>query len=181
MPLLKQDYYTTDYINALPEGKRAELIDGEIYDLASPSRIHQKILHILDKKIGNHIDAMHLPCEVYPAPFAVYINLDDYNYVEPDLSVICDRDKLSDRGCEGAPDWVIEIVSPSSQRMDYLIKLRKYQSAGVRLYWIIDPDYETVLAYDFEHDDMRRYRFSDDVPVGICEDFTIRLADYEIR
>lgn len=77
---------------------------------------------------------MVLPRQI--APFAVFLNENNKNYVEPDINVICDKNKLSDRGCEGAPDWVIEIVSPGSRRMDYAIKLFKYRSAGVQEYWI---------------------------------------------
>ena len=74
------------------------------------------------------------------APFAVFLNADDKNYVEPDISVICDKSKLTDKGCNGAPDWIIEIVSSGSRRMDYYTKLFKYRTAGVREYWIVDPD-----------------------------------------
>ena len=80
-------------------------------------------------------------CEVYAAPFAVFLNKDDHNYIEPDISVICDKNKLDDRGCNGSPDWVIEITSPSDPQRDYGIKLFKYRTAGVREYWIINPYY----------------------------------------
>ena len=177
MPLPKEKQYTTAYIESLPEGQRAELIDGVVYDLAAPMRIHQEVLHYLDRVIGNHI-AEHRPgCRVYPAPFAVYLSDDGYNYVEPDLSVICDPGKLTDRGCQGAPEWVIEIVSPSSQRMDYLVKLFKYRAAGVQLYWIVNPDSRTVTVYDFGHDSSAQYTFADAVPVALCEGFSICLQD----
>lgn len=126
-------YTSEDYWN-LPAGRRAELIDGRLYAVAPPYRIHQEILHQLDKTIGNYIDSSNGNCKVYPAPFAVNLTADDKTWVEPDISVICDRSKLSDRGCEGAPDWIIEIVSPTSQRMDYGIKLFKYRTAKVREY-----------------------------------------------
>ncbi|MDE5589145.1 MAG: Uma2 family endonuclease [Acetatifactor sp.] len=76
---------------------------------------------------------------IYLAPYAVFLNADETNYVEPDISVICDKSKLDERGCNGAPDWIIEVVSPSTERMDYGIKLFKYRSAGVREYWIVNP------------------------------------------
>ena len=144
MPLPKEQLYTVEDIYNLPEGQRAELIDGMIFDMAPPSRIHQKISGQLHKSIANYIDRNNGSCEVYAAPFAVFLNADDKNYVEPDISVVCDKNKLSDRGCEGAPDWIIEITSPSSQRMDYLTKLWKYRSSGVREYWIVNPLKETV-------------------------------------
>ena len=132
--------YTTDDIYALPEGIRAELIDGRIYYMAPPSRKHQAIAGKLFKTISNYINSKGSSYEPYIAPFAVFLNADDKNYVEPDISVICDKNKLTDKGCTGAPDWIIEIVSPCSRRMDYFIKLFKYRTAGVREYWIVDPD-----------------------------------------
>lgn len=119
-----------DYWN-LPDGQRAELIDGKLYAMAPPNRIHLRLVHQLDKLIGNYIDSNKGTCEVYPAPFAVNLTANDKVWVAPDISVICDKDKLSDRGCEGAPDRIIEIVSPGSSRMDYSVKLFKYRGAGV--------------------------------------------------
>ena len=87
---------------------------------------------------------------VSPAPFAVNLFADDTTYVEPDVSVVCDRDKLSDRGCEGAPDIVVEVVSPSNPEMDYISKLHLYDTAGVREYWICDPERERTTVYRFE-------------------------------
>lgn len=71
-----------------------------------------------EKIPADYIDAKHGTCKIYPAPYAVFLNADDRNYVEPDISVICDRDKLDDRGCNGAPDWIVEITSPSTSRLD---------------------------------------------------------------
>lgn len=179
MPLLKEKLFTVEDIYALPEGQRAELIDGVLYNLAAPSRLHQKISMFLSHVISSHIDSKGMDCDVYAAPFAVFLSHDEYNYFEPDISVVCDKNKLSDRGCEGAPDWIIEIVSPSSQQMDYLLKLTKYRDSGVRLYWIVDPDLGTVMVHDFENDSMSRYKFVDAVPVRICEGFEIRLGELE--
>ncbi len=168
--------HTIEEIFALPDGERAELIDGVIYNLATPRTIHQRISMDLSYMIYNHIKEKGLDCEVYAAPFAVFPNKDEYNYLEPDICVVCDKSKLDERGCNGAPDFVIEIVNPSSQKMDYLLKMNKYQSCGVRLYWIVDPLDETVTVYDFENEDFAKYRFSDSVPVTICQDFSIRLG-----
>lgn len=126
MPLAKENTYTTKDIYELPDGKRAELIDGQIYDMAPPNRRHQKLVLDLSAIIYNFIHDNNGSCEVYPAPFAVFLNKDDLNYVEPDISVICDTNKLNEYGCCGAPDWIIEVVSPSSQRMDYQIKLSDF-------------------------------------------------------
>ena len=140
--LRKENIYTIDYIYALPDGERAELIDGHIYSMATSSRTHQRVLSSIFLKIANYIDSHKGNCEVDIAPFAVFLNNDDINYVEPDILVVCDSSKLDDKGCHGAPDWIIEIVSPGSKRMDYFIKLFKYRTAGVREYWIVDPDKE---------------------------------------
>ena len=139
------DTYTIEYIYALPDGERAELIDGQIYSMAPPNTRHQRILNYINTEINMYIRKNNGECEVFPAPFAVFLNDDDMNYVEPDISVICDKNKISDKGCQGAPDWVIEIISPSSRAMDYFTKLFKYQKSGVREYWIVDPDRKSVV------------------------------------
>ena len=153
--LRKEEVYTIEDIYALPNGERAELIDGKIYYMAPPNTKHQRL--------------------VFPAPFAVFLNENDTNYVEPDISVICDKNKISDKGCHGAPDWIIEIVSPSSKQMDYYKKLFKYRTAGVREYWVVDPEKELVTVYDFEKDSMEEYSFDKDIPVGIYEGFSIKV------
>ena len=173
MPLLKEKVYTIEDIYALPEGERAELIDGQIYYMSPPNTRHQRISSILSRKIGNYKGK----CEVFAAPFAVYLDEKTNTYVEPDVSVICDSDKLDDRGCKGAPDWIIEIVSPSSRRMDYYTKLFKYRTAGVREYWIVDPTKNQIMVYDFENEDTEQYTFQDSVKVGIYEDLRIDFTE----
>ena len=175
-----EDYYTIDDIYNLPEGQRAELIDGELYMMATPSRKHQKIVHFLDWTIGNYIHNNNGDCEVYPSPFAVFLNADNEIYLEPDISVICDTTKLTDEGCNGAPDWIIEIVSPSSRPMDYNKKLFKYHAAGVREYWIVDYERGLITVYNFEHDEMTDYTFSDKVKAGIYEDFEIDFSEITV-
>lgn len=178
MALAQEKVYTIDDIYALPEGERAELIDGQIYNMAPPKRIHQQLSGRLYQTIANYIDRKQGECEVYPAPFAVFLNADDKTYVEPDISIICDKDKLNDYGCNGAPDWIIEIVSPSTERMDYGIKLFNYRSSKVREYWIINPSKQTVMVYDFEHElDTKQYSFNDTIPVCIYQDLKINIAD----
>lgn len=173
--LRKEEMYTTDDIYALPDGERAELIDGRIYNMAPPGRTHQSLVHFFDRIIGNHIQRKGGDCEIYPAPFGVFLRDDDLNYFEPDISVICDPSKLDEKGCHGAPDWIIEIVSSASRRMDYFIKLFQYQTAGVREYWIVDPIKELVTVYQFEEETMEQYFFGDEVPVGIYEGFAIKV------
>lgn len=176
MPLPKEVYTSEDYWN-LPEGQRAELIDGQLYDMAPPFRIHQELVQQLCRAIGNHIESNHKDCKVYPAPFAVNLTGNDRIWVEPDISVICDKGKLSDRGCEGAPDWIIEIISPGTQSRDYGLKLFKYRSAGVREYWIVNPGKQIVNVYDFEKEEgSGLFSFDDEIPVGICPGFSIHIS-----
>ena len=124
MPLLKTTTHTIDDIYALPDGQRAELINGQIYNMAPPSPLHQELVMELSASLRNYIKEKGGNCKVYPAPFAVFIKDDDSNYVEPDISIVCNSNKISHRGCEGAPDFIIEIVSPSSRKMDYSTKMR---------------------------------------------------------
>lgn len=178
MALLQEKAHTIDDIYALPDGQRAELIDGRMYLMAPPRRIHQKLISQFTRVIGNYIDVKHGDCEVYPAPFAVFLNEDDYNYVEPDISIICDKNKLTEAGCNGAPDWVIEVISPSDPQRDYDIKLFKYRSAGVREYWIVNPLTHAVNVYDFEHGSgTNQYVFEDEIPVCIYGDLRIRISE----
>ena len=173
MPLLEEKVYTIDDIYALPEGERAELIDGHIYYIAPPNREHQKILMELSARIFEYIRSHNGKCEVYAAPFAVYLDDTSNTYVEPDISVICNPDKMDDKGCNGAPDWIIEIVSPASKRMDYYTKLFKYRTAGVREYWIIDAIKNQIFVYNFEKGDTEQYTLQDSVKAGIYEDLVI--------
>lgn len=173
--LKKEDIYTINDIYTLPDGERAELIDGKIYYMAPPGRTHQRLLFSLSRKIADYIDSENGDCEVNIAPFAVFLNSDDTNYVEPDISVVCDLSKLDEKGCHGAPDWIIEIVSPGNKPMDYFTKLFKYRSSDVREYWIVDPAKEMTTVYRFEKETMGQYSFGEDVPVGIYEGFSIKI------
>lgn len=176
--LPQEKIYTIDNIYALPDGQRAELIDGHIYDMAPPTPRHQDIVFSLSRKIADYIDAKHGTCKIYLAPYAVFLNADDKNYVEPDISVICDRDKLDDRGCNGAPDWIVEITSPSTSRLDYGVKLFKYRTAGVREYWIVNPATRTINVFDFEKErGTNQFSFEDDVPGCIYPDLNVNLTD----
>ena len=176
MPLLQREDYTVEDIYALPEGTRAELIDGQIYYMAPLGRRHQNLLFSISRVIADYIDQKGGSCEVDIAPFAVFLNENDKNYVEPDIAVICDTSKLNDRGCSGAPDWIIEIVSPASRKMDYFTKLFKYRTAGVREYWIVDPLKNLILIYNFDTSDSEQYTFADTIKAGIYEDLFIDFS-----
>ncbi|MCI6018335.1 MAG: Uma2 family endonuclease [Clostridiales bacterium] len=183
MPLAQTGLYTeADYYN-LPENIRAELIEGNlIYNQAAPSRIHQTILSELHTVINNYIKSKNGSCRVYPAPFAVKLRENRKTIVEPDISVICDRNKLTDRGCTGAPDWIIEIVSPGNPSHDYVLKLNLYANAGVREYWIVDPARETIFVYylEREHFNAEAHTFRDKIKVNIYEDLYIDFASLDL-
>lgn len=174
------EYSTIEDIYNLPDGQRAELIDGELYMMATPDRMHQELVMILSNSIFNYIQEKKGDCKVYPAPFAVFLNTDDTIYLEPDISVICDKNKLTDEGCKGAPDWIVEIVSPSSRPIDYNKKLFNYRTAGVREYWIVDALKQLIMVYNFEHDTFEQYSFSDKVRAGIYGDLEIDFSEIEI-
>ncbi len=173
--------HTIEEIYALPEGERAELIDGELYMMATPSAIHQLLVGELFFVITSYIRKRKGLCKVFIAPFAVFPHNDDSTYVEPDISVLCDREKWDNKGCHGAPDWVIEVVSPFSRKMDYVIKLAEYQRAGVREYWIVDPMKKIVMVYMLEQDVAPViYRFSEKVKVGIYEGLEIDFGEIDL-
>ncbi|MCI8300652.1 MAG: Uma2 family endonuclease [Lachnospiraceae bacterium] len=178
MSLAQEKIYTIDDIYALPEGHRAELIEGQIYNMAPPNLIHQRISYQLSRIIGNYISDNKGHCEVLPAPFAVFLNADENTYVEPDISVICDKHKLNEHGCIGAPDFIIEVVSPSSRKMDYSTKNTLYTNAGVREYWIVDSFKERTTVYRYEEDAAPMiYPFNQDIPSAIFENLRIRISN----
>lgn len=170
-----------DYYN-LPADVRAELIRGQFYSMAAPSRIHQEILAFIFKKISYFIDVSNSSCRVYPAPFAVKLFQDSTTIVEPDISVICDPNKLTDKGCSGAPDWIIEIISPSDPGHDFIYKLNLYANAGVREYWIVNPLNNTLFVYHLDNNDFKvsTYTFQDKVKVYIYDDFWIDFKELKI-
>lgn len=144
-----EKYYTYADLLSWGEDERAEIIYGNLYMMAPPTRIHQEVLSELHRQIANFLSDK--PCKIYPAPFGVRLFEQDDDtpenvntVVEPDITVVCDRNKLDDRGCKGAPDMIIEILSPSTARHDRFVKLNLYQRAKVREYWIVDPLNNTV-------------------------------------
>ena len=173
-----EEYHTAEEYYESPEDERRELVNGYFYDMSSPGRLHQKVLGLIFRKIGDYIDSKGGKCEVYPAPFSVQLKEDEDTVLEPDISVICDPEKLNDRGCLGAPDWIIEIVSKSNASNDYIRKTNLYERAGVKEYWIVDPAEKTVYVYHFGTEDFRvkHYSFRDRIPSGIYEDLTIDFS-----
>ncbi len=157
-----EDYYR------LPDDVRCELIDGVFYDMAAPSFNHQFMLLELAGQFRECQKNHPGTCRVVFAPCDVQLDRDIYTMVQPDLMVICDREKIRERVCYGAPDLTLEIMSPSSRGHDSVRKLNKYRAAGVREYWLVDPENRTVIVYSFESGDhFRIYSFDDRIPVGI--------------
>lgn len=170
----EKDYYS------LPENVRAELIDGQIYSMSAPGRIHQEILNFVNTEINIYLRSKKGPCRVYPAPFAVRLFEDsDRTVVEPDISVICDPNKLTDKGCTGAPDWIVEIISPATSSHDYIRKLNLYAKAGVKEYWILDPRIGKVFLYRLNQADVSvdSYTLQDKIKVNIWDDLWIDFSE----
>lgn len=172
--------YGEDDMESLSEYSRAELIGGKLYMLAAPNRMHQFLVTECLFRIRSHIHGNKGGCQVYTSPFDVRLFGDGKTIVQPDLLVVCDRHKLTDKGCTGAPDWVIEIVSGSNSSYDYITKLLQYQKAGVREYWIIDPFQRFVTVYNFERPERTgQYTYEDAVPSGVLEGLSLCIGDFE--
>jgi Uma2 family endonuclease len=185
MALDHKSLHTTKEIAELPDGVRAELINGQIYYMAAPGCAHQALLRELSFAFISHQKANNGNCRTFFAPCAVFPAQDEYNYIEPDLFILCPKNDKDDRlradGCHGGPDFVLEIVSPSSKTMDYITKLGIYAAAGVQEYWIVDPETERVVVYDFAKNTFpTQYTFSDTIPVGLYPGFSIdfRTLDF---
>ena len=178
----KQDglYTYADYAS-WDDDKRYELIDGIAHVMYAPTVDHQSALTGLFLQFGNFLKGK--TCKVFVAPFDVCLNGkgdDDYTVVQPDLLVICDRTKIDNRKyCNGAPDLVIEILSPSTSRHDRLVKLNKYLIAGVREYWIVDPDDRSVNVHILENGKyvINAYDEHETIAVSILDGCEIKLPD----
>ena len=174
--------YTHEDILSLPEGRRAEIIDGVWYDMATPNYRHQKILAALERKLWEYIEKKGGECEVLFAPFALFLTESKRNWLEPDIMVVCDRDKIKDDGCHGAPDLVIEITSPSTVKKDMGVKLFKYRTEGVGEYWIVNPDKELTTVYNFDENIDKiggeLIGFDEELVSSLYTDFSICLKEY---
>ncbi len=167
----KQGEYTVEDYYSLPEDKRFELIDGVIYDMTAPNSPHQLISGYIFNQLFNHIASKNGSCLPMISPLDVQLDCDDKTMVQPDVIIICDRNKIIQRCIYGAPDFVLEVLSRSTRKKDMVIKLNKYMSAGVREYWMIDPDKKKVMIYDFKHDNYPVITgFDTVVPVAVLDD-----------
>lgn len=166
----RQGEYTLEDYYALPEDCRYELIDGVLFEMNSPATVHQALIGLLHLEFAQFVRENKGPCKVFLSPFDVRLDMDDRTMVEPDLLVICSRDRIGPKYCKGAPDLAVEVLSPSTKLKDMKLKTRKYKNAGVREYWIVDPDTRVILVYDFEKEEFPViYGFDDKIPVQIWE------------
>ena len=166
----KQGEFTLDDYYAMPEDTRVELIDGVLYEMLAPTTIHQDFGFQIAHKLQNYIEKNKGKCWVAVAPVDVQLNCDNRTMVEPDVIVVCNRDKIIRRCVYGAPDIIVEVLSPSTKKKDLTIKLNKYTEAGVKEYWLVDPDAKRVMVYRFEEDVVLNiYGFDSKVPVGIFD------------
>lgn len=183
MPLLKskQKYSYADYLT-WDEGDRWEIIEGNLYMQATPSREHQSILGELHRQISNYL--LDKTCKVYPAPFCVRLDTENddknvKNVVEPDITIVCDESKLDEKGCKGTPDMIIEILSPSTAKNDRLFKFNKYEISGVKVYWIVEPDTKLVNVFTLQSNGRYGrpdiYSDEDTIKVAIFPDLEIDL------
>ena len=167
------DYLTWD------DDTRWELIDGVPYAMSAPTRLHQKIIGSLHFQLYAFLKGK--PCEVYLSPFDVRLNADtrDDTVVQPDILVVCDQSILNKAGCAGVPDMLVEILSPSTSLYDRVTKFNRYLQAGVREYWIIDPEFKTLAVHLLKGEDYitRVFAAGDTAPVHVLEGCTIDLAE----
>ena len=162
--------YTLDDYYALPEDQRVELIDGYFYTMLSPTFGHQSIAGEIHRQIANYIMEHNGSCRPFIAPVDVQLDCDEKTMVQPDVLVVCDREKIVPTHVYGAPDLIMEILSPATRKIDMNIKHSKYAAAGVREYWLIDPDKKKVVVYDLENEELPVvYGFENRVPVGIFQ------------
>lgn len=174
----RPDTFSLEQYEALPENRRAEVFDGTIFDMASPSQEHQAILTELLVSLRNYIREKSGNCSVFPAPFDVKLNDAPLTIVQPDLMVVCDKNKLDGKRCNGAPDFIIEIVSPGNPADDYIRKLYYYKNYGVREYWIVDPRRKTITMNYFEENMINiQYPFDSKIKVNIYDDLFINFSE----
>ena len=165
-----QGHYTVEDYRKLPDEQRVELIDGYFYDLAAPTTIHQSVAFEVCRQIANFILEHKGNCKPFMSPVDVQLDCDEKTMLQPDVVIICKEDKIQKWGIYGAPDFVLEVLSPSTRRKDCVNKLGKYENAGVREYWMIDPERKKVITYFFEGEDYPTvYGFDQKVPVRIYD------------
>ncbi len=166
-----QGSYTIEDYYQLPEDHRAELINGVIYDMDAPAPVHQLICGEVYAQIRQFIREHHGSCIPFISPIDVQLNRDDRTMVQPDVIIVSNEDIISNRNIYGAPDFVLEVVSPSTRRKDFTKKLTIYEAAGVREYWLIDPYKRMVFVYFFEDEALcpGLYPIDGEIPLNLYQ------------
>ena len=168
IPGKKQGEYTLEDYLKLPDELRVELIDGVFFEMEAPTTVHQAIGGYIHKILLDHVLAHGGQCMPFVSPVDVQLDEDDRTVVQPDVLIVCDRKKFRKGKVFGAPDFIAEVLSQSTRKKDMRLKLAKYAAAGVREYWMIDPEKKALVVYDLEHDAFPAlYGFEDTVPVMI--------------
>lgn len=183
MSAIEQQPITTfEEYNLLSPDIRAEVFDGQIQYMSSPSQIHQTILLELSSFLHHYVKEKNGVCKVFPAPFDVKLSDNPLTIVQPDIMIVCDQSKLDGKRCNGAPDFIIEIVSPNNPSDDYIRKLYYYQKYGVREYWIVDARRRLITVYYFEEELINiSYSFDSVVKVHIYEDLYVDFFKIDIN
>lgn len=180
MPALQPqpEITTLEQYDTLPDNIRAEVFDGQIYYMSSPSQEHQTISTELTTILNTYIRKKDGSCKVFHAPFDVKLSDDPLTIVQPDLMIVCDKNKLDGKRCNGAPDFVVEITSPSNPADDYVRKLYYYKNHGVREYWIVDPMRKIVIVNYFEGNILNiQYDFFSTIKIHIYDDLYIDFSE----
>lgn len=176
--ILKEELITLEQYEQLPTDRHVEVFNGIIYDMSAPSVIHQTISTELTTIINSYIRNNKGTCKVFHAPFDVKLDDEPLTIVQPDLLIICDPQKLDSKRCNGAPDFIAEIVSPGNASDDYIKKLYHYKNSGVREYWIIDPRRKIITVNYFEGEQFNiQYTFDSTIKVNIYDDLFINFAE----
>lgn len=166
----KQGDYTVEDYYALPDEIRVELIDGVIYYMTAPTLPHQIIAGEVYRQLWDCVEEHDEECFPLISPINVQLDRDDRTMVQPDVAIVCDKELITKKVIYGAPEFVLEVLSPSTRKKDQLIKLNKYLNAGCKEFWIVDPDKEKIMVYDFTSDDWPDiYSFEDRVLVRISD------------
>lgn len=175
----QQGEYTLDDYYQIPDDRRVELIDGVIYDMGAPTLNHQAICSIIHYELFHYIKGKKGTCRAFFSPIDVQLDRDDRTMVQPDVLVLCDRQKMIQRCVYGAPDFVLEVLSPDSKKRDSFTKLAKYEHSGVREYWVVDPELKRVVVYVFDKDIIPTiYGFDSEIPVAIFQnELKISMAE----
>lgn len=182
-------YTYEDYLK-FADDEVVEIIDGRIFAMApAPSRMHQELITEILYELSSYIKSNNGSCKVYPAPFDVVLkNVDEdikhsRNIVQPDISVICDKNKLTDKGCTGSPDMIVEVISPFNPGNDYIKKLSLYQEYKVKEYWIVNPIEKNILVYNLQDNGYaapKIYTFNDKIKVNIFKDLEIDFKSFDV-